>query len=88
VKPLKHVWNRETHLGRFEIINQCHVPAFNKEETEQHNVNPALCKALLRYLSFCAPDARQYRSNERVAHEMGMRLKTLNGVIKALKGGC
>jgi hypothetical protein len=75
--------NRETMVGRHEIINRCHIEATTGGD---ESINQALCTALLRYLSVFAPEASQYQSNERVASDTGMALGTLNSVIKALKG--
>jgi hypothetical protein len=82
-------WARNTMQGRHQIINEARMPDHYTQATGKnagrHNIHPALCKALLQYLSLRDnPGGRQFKSNERAAHEMEMPLSTLNNCIKAL----
>jgi hypothetical protein len=89
LRTMKKRWTRDTMRGRFTLINQACIPDHYTRATGKnkgrHNIRPALCKALLRYLSLWDnPGGQQFMSNERVAHEMEMPLGTLAHVSEAL----
>jgi hypothetical protein len=88
-KAAKKNYSPDSTVGRHEIINSAEMPTFYTQATGKrkgrHPIRPELAKALLQYLVPWDFTGRpQYKSLERVAHEMKIPLSTLNHVVKAL----